>query len=432
MDTNPAPELDAPTIVVRSHGPLAGTVTVPGAKNSVLKLMAATLLSDGTFELTNVPDIADVTIMGDLLEAIGVVIERPSPGRLLLTDTGDLTPVAPYELVERIRASINVLGPLLTRCGHVRLSLPGGDDFGARPIDMHVAGLEAMGAKFKFSHGYLEAFADRLHGADITFDFPSVGATENLLTAAVLADGRTTIDNAAREPEIADLCEFLIAMGAQISGVGTSTLVVDGVERGSLSPVWHHTVPDRIQAATYVAAVAVAGGELDIEGVRPEHMTMLLERFADMGVDITSTSDRVSQRMHVVAPDRLRSIDVATLPYPGIATDYKPLIITMLAVADGVGIVTENLYPGRFRYVEELQRLGADVRTSGHHAVVRGVRRLSGAPVRAHDIRAGAAMVVAGLAAEGETEITGVHHIDRGYDDLVGRLASVGAHIARR
>ena len=191
-------------------------------------------------------------------------------------------------------------------------------------------------------------------------------------------------------------------------------------------------MPDRIQAATYVAAVAVAGGELDIEGVRPEHMTMLLERFADMGVDITSTSDRVSQRMHVVAPDRLRSIDVATLPYPGIATDYKPLIITMLAVADGVGIVTENLYPGRFRYVEELQRLGADVRTSGHHAVVRGVRRLSGAPVRAHDIRAGAAMVVAGLAAEGETEITGVHHIDRGYDDLVGRLASVGAHIARR
>ena len=427
MDPNPA---DEPTIAVRGNGSLQGTVAVPGAKNSVLKLMAATLLSDGTFELTNVPDIADVTIMGDLLEAIGVVIERPTPDRLLLTDTGDLTPVAPYELVERIRASINVLGPLLTRCGHVRLSMPGGDDFGARPIDMHVAGLEAMGATFKFSHGYLEAFADRLHGADITFDFPSVGATENLLTAAVLADGRTTIDNAAREPEIADLCEFLIAMGARISGVGTSTLVVDGVERGSLRPVRHDTVPDRIQAATYLAAVAVAGGELLVDGVVPEHMTMLLERFADMGLDITTT--RSDRQLRVVAPDRLRSIDVATLPYPGIATDYKPLIITMLAVADGVGIVTENLYPGRFRYVEELQRLGADVRTSGHHAVVRGVHRLSGAPVRAHDIRAGAAMVVAGLAAEGETEITGVHHIDRGYDDLVGRLAAVGAHIERR
>lgn len=401
---------------------------MPGAKNSVLKLMAATLLTDGTFDITNVPAIADVTIMGDLLEAIGITIERPTPDRLLLTDTGDLTPVAPYELVERIRASINVLGPLLTRCGHVRLSLPGGDDFGSRPIDMHIAGLEAMGATFKFSHGYVEAFADRLHGADITFDFPSVGATENLLTAAVLADGRTTIDNAAREPEITDLCEFLVAMGAQISGVGTSTLVVDGVERGTLRPVRHHTVPDRIQAATYIAAVAVAGGELSIDGARPEHMTMLLERFADMGLDIATTSEG----MRVTSTERLRSIDVATLPYPGIATDYKPLIITMLAVADGVGIVTENLYPGRFRYVEELQRLGADVRTSGHHAVVRGVARLSGAPVRAHDIRAGAAMVVAGLAAEGETEITGIHHIDRGYDDLVGRLAAVGAAIERR
>ena len=424
---------DAPTIVVRGNGPLAGTVAVPGAKNSVLKLMAATLLCDGTFELTNVPDIVDVTIMGDLLEAIGVSIERPTPDRLLLTGRGDLTPVAPYELVERIRASINVLGPLLARCGHLRLSMPGGDDFGARPIDMHVAGLEAMGATFKFSHGYLEASADRLHGADITFDFPSVGATENLMTAAVFADGRTTINNAAREPEIADLCEFLIAMGARISGVGTSTLVIDGVERGSLHAVSHHTVPDRIQAATYLAAVAVAGGELDIEGARPEHMTMLLDRFADMGLEITTLSDRGhGVGMRVVAPGRLRSIDVATLPYPGIATDYKPLIITMLAVADGVGIVTENLYPGRFRYVEELQRLGADVRTSGHHAVVRGVHRLSGAPVRAHDIRAGAAMVVAGLAAEGETEITGIHHIDRGYDDLVGRLSAVGAHIERR
>ena len=424
---------DAPTIVVRGDGPLAGTVAVPGAKNAVLKLMAATLLCDGTFELTNVPDIADVTIMGDLLEAIGVSIERPTPDRLLLTDNGGLTPVAPYELVERIRASINVLGPLLARCGHLRLSMPGGDDFGSRPIDMHVAGLEAMGAVFKFSHGYLEASADRLHGADITFDFPSVGATENLMTAAVFADGRTTINNAAREPEIADLCEFLIAMGAQISGVRTSTLVIDGVERGSLRAVSHHTVPDRIQAATYLAAVAVAGGELDIEGVRPEHMTMLLDRFADMGLEITMVSERGrNDRMRVNAPDRLRSIDVATLPYPGIATDYKPLIITMLAVADGVGIVTENLYPGRFRYVEELQRLGADVRTSGHHAVVRGVPRLSGAPVRAHDIRAGAAMVVAGLAAEGETEITGIHHIDRGYDDLVGRLSAVGANIERR
>jgi UDP-N-acetylglucosamine 1-carboxyvinyltransferase len=309
--------------------------------------------------------------------------------------------------------------------------MPGGDDFGARPIDMHVSGLEAMGAEFKFSHGYLEARCERLRGADITFDFPSVGATENLMTAAVFAKGRTTIDNCAREPEITDLCNFLVAMGANISGIGTSTLVIEGVERDELNPISHHTVPDRIQAATYLAAAAVSNGELDVLGIRPDDMTMLLERFADMGLHMSPVEIAGRKGLHVAAPDRLRSIDVATLPYPGIATDYKPLIITMLSVADGVGIVTENLYPGRFRYVEELQRLGADVSTTGHHAVIRGVPRLSGAEVKAHDIRAGAAMVVAGLAAEGETIISGVHHIDRGYDDLVGRLSAVGASIER-
>ena len=425
------PDLAGENFVVRGSGPISGSVYVPGAKNSVLKLMAATLLTDGTFELTNVPDIVDVTIMGELLAELGVEMRRPATGKLLLTDTGDINPVAPYELVEKIRASINVLGPLLTRCGEVRLSMPGGDDFGARPIDMHVSGLEAMGAEFKFSHGYLEARCERLRGADITFDFPSVGATENLMTAAVFAKGRTTIDNCAREPEITDLCNFLVAMGANISGIGTSTLVIEGVERDELNPISHHTVPDRIQAATYLAAAAVSNGELDVLGIRPDDMTMLLERFTDMGLHMSPVEIAGRTGLHVAAPDRLRSIDVATLPYPGIATDYKPLIITMLSVADGVGIVTENLYPGRFRYVEELQRLGADVSTTGHHAVIRGVPRLSGAEVKAHDIRAGAAMVVAGLAAEGETIISGVHHIDRGYDDLVGRLSAVGASIER-
>jgi UDP-N-acetylglucosamine 1-carboxyvinyltransferase len=423
----PHPPEGEETIVVRGNGPLSGTVVVPGAKNSVLKLMATTILCDGPHELTNVPDIVDVAIMGDLLAAIGVEMSRPEPGKVVLLNTGHIVPVAPYELVERIRASINVLGPLLTRCGEVKLSMPGGDDFGARPIDLHISGLEAMGAEFKFSHGYLEARADRLHGADITLDFPSVGATENLMTAAVLAEGVTTIDNCAREPEISDLCEFLVSMGANVDGIGTSTLRIEGVDQRDLRPVAHRTVPDRIQAATYLAACSVAGGELDVIGARGDQMTMLLERFSDMGLDLTVTDEGI----HVVAAERARSIDIATLPYPGIATDYKPLIITMLAVADGVGIVTENLYPGRFRYVEELQRLGADVRTSGHHAVIRGVRRLSGAPVKAHDIRAGAAMVVAGLAAEGETRISGIHHIDRGYDDLVGRLRGVGASIER-
>jgi UDP-N-acetylglucosamine 1-carboxyvinyltransferase len=414
-------------ISVRNVGPLEGSIRVPGAKNSVLKLMAASLLADGVYELTNVPNLTDVSIMGELLAALGVESHRPESGVLVMTNRGELTPVAPYELVERIRASINVLGPLLTRCGEVRLSMPGGDDFGARPIDMHIAGLEAMGAEFKFSHGELHATCERLHGADIAFPFPSVGATENIVTSAVFASGTTTIDNAAREPEVIDLCDMLVKMGADIEGIGTSRLVIHGVERGSLHATGHRTVADRIQAATYLAAVAVTGGELEVVEARAEHMENLLARFSDMGLEFTIGNGS----LRVAAQGRLRSIDVPTLPYPGIATDYKPLIITMLSVADGAGIVTENLYPGRFRYVEELIRLGANIRTTGHHAVVRGVPRLSGAPVRAHDIRAGAAMVVAGLAAEGVTTISGVGHIDRGYDDLVGRLAAVGAGIER-
>ncbi len=415
-------------VVVQQSGPLRGEVVVPGAKNSVLKLMAATLLADGEHHLTNVPEIADVAIMSDLLAAIGIATIRPAPGELLMVNTGDITPVAPYELVERIRASINVLGPLLGRFGQVRLSLPGGDDFGSRPIDMHLSGLEAMGAAITFDHGDVVAVADRLHGAEVTFEFPSVGATENILTAAVHAKGTTVIDNAAREPEISDLCTMLVSMGADIEGIGSSRLVVHGVEPGTLQATRHETVADRIQAATYLAAAAVTGGELFLRGARADHMDMLLRRFTDMGLELVPQHDGLT----VFAPERLKAIDVATLPYPGIATDYKPLIVTMLAVADGVGIVTENLYPGRFRYVEELCRLGADIRTDGHHAVVRGRFSLSGAPVRAPDIRAGAALVVAGLAAEGTTTISGVHHIDRGYDDLVGRLAAVGAPIERR
>ncbi len=419
--------MDSDRILIRRAAPLQGEVVVPGAKNSVLKLMAATLLADGVYRLSNVPAIADVTIMSDLLAAIGVSTTFNDDGSITMTNRGNIVPVAPYELVERIRASINVLGPLLGRCGHVKLSLPGGDDFGSRPIDMHLKGLEAIGATFEMRHGYVEARADRLHGADITLEFPSVGATENILTAAVHAKGTTVIDNVAREPEITDLCAMLTSMGADIEGAGSSTLVVHGVEPGSLHAADHPVVTDRIQAATYLAAVAVSGGEVVLRGARADHMDMLLRRFADMGVTVTSTGDGLA----VYADARLRSIDVATLPYPGIATDYKPLIVTMLSVADGVGIVTENLYPGRFRYVEELQRLGADIRTDGHHAVVRGVPRLSGAPVRAPDIRAGAALVVAGLAAEGETVVSGVHHVDRGYDDLVGRLVGIGADIER-
>ena len=414
-------------IRVRNAGPLHGEVVVPGAKNSVLKLMASTVLADGTYEISNVPSIADVGIMAELLRAVGLDVTVHEQGHVTIVNTGDITPVAPYELVAQMRASINLLGPLLTRCGRARISMPGGDDFGARPIDMHVAGLEAMGATFELTPEYVEARADRLHGADIMFDFPSVGATENVLTAAVMAVGVTTIDNAAREPELIDLCEMLVAMGAKIDGIGTSRLRITGVEPDELTACVHETVPDRIQAATYIAACAVSGGQLDLLNAKPDHMQMVLSRMRDMGLEFRD----LRYGLRVSSDGRLRSTDIATLPYPGIATDYKPLLITMLSVADGVAIVTENIYPGRFKYVEELQKLGADIRTNGHHAVIRGVPRLMGADVISHDIRAGAAMVVAGLAAERTTVIRGVHHIDRGYDDLVGRLQSVGAAIER-
>ncbi|MEY3748186.1 MAG: UDP-N-acetylglucosamine 1-carboxyvinyltransferase [Actinomycetota bacterium] len=415
-------------IVVRRSENLRGTVSVPGAKNSVLKLMAATLLAPGRYRLTNVPDIADVDTMCELLAALGVSSSREGAHDLVLEHSGDITPVAPFELVDRIRASINVLGPLLARVGRADIAMPGGDDFGSRPIDLHVMGLEKMGAVFDLDRDGVRAVATDLHGAHVELPFPSVGATENILMAAVLARGVTVIDNAAREPEIGDLCMMLVDMGAEISGIGSDRLEITGVSPDSLRAVDHAVVSDRVQAATYLAAVAVAQGDVVVSGARAEHMEMLITRFSEMGVDITP----VSGGLRVVSTRRLTSIDFSTLPYPGIATDYKPLLVGMLAVAEGVGVATENLYPGRFRYVDELVKLGANVRIEGHHAIVRGVENLVGAPVSAPDIRAGAALVVAGLVAQGETRIDNIHHIDRGYDDLVGRLAALGADVSRR
>jgi UDP-N-acetylglucosamine 1-carboxyvinyltransferase len=419
------------SITVRPAGPLHGEVTVGGAKNSVLKLMAATILADGHYELTNVPGIVDVDLMRRLLVTVGVDsrAEPDRPGVLILHNPGTLEPVAPQALVSRMRASTAVLGPLLARCGRVRLPLPGGDDFGSRPIDYHVAGLEALGARFTVRDEHLEAVADDgLRGADIALEFPSVGATENLIMAATLAKGTTTLDNAAREPEIVDLCHLLIGMGAQIEGIGSPTVVVHGVTPGDLHGTAHRVVADRVEAATYLAAVGLAGGEIVVRDAPGAQMEVVLRKFAAMGLTI----EPVDGGLRATGPEgRLRSTDVATLPYPGVATDYKPLITAMLTVADGVGIVTENLFAGRFRYVDELLRMGADIRTDDHHAVVRGVDGLVGAAVVAPDIRAGAALVVAALAAEGETQIDGAHHVDRGYEDLVGKLRILGADITR-
>ena len=412
---------------MRAGPPLSGTVSVGGAKNSALKLMAATLLAEGHYVLRNVPQIADVETMSDVLTSMGVDVERTEEHTLGIYRPADYTPEAPYELVEQMRASIVVLGPLLAGCGRARVAMPGGDDFGSRPIDIHLKGLEAMGAHFEFAHGYIEATADRLLGTRILLEFPSVTATENLLMAAVLAKGTTLIENAAREPEIADLAAFLNRMGGRILGAGSATIEVEGVDE--LSPVDHDVVADRVEAATFLAAVALAGGEITIEGARADHMDMPIQKLGDMGVRISPTSTG----LWASCQGRLHSIDVSTLPYPGVATDYKPLFVALLSVADGVGIVTENIYgANRFAYVAELGRMGADIRTEGHHAVVRGVPRLSGAPVKAPDIRAGAALVLAGLVADGETTVSDAFHVERGYEHFADKLRALGADVERQ
>tara|TARA_B100000287_G_scaffold142297_2_gene134047 strand:+ start:4273 stop:5526 length:1254 start_codon:yes stop_codon:yes gene_type:complete len=412
-------------ILVRPSGPLSGDIKINGAKNSALKLMAACTLAQGTYLLNDVPDITDVQSMTELLRSMGLTVNNLQKNQIQITNSGDITPEAPYEQVEKMRASIVVLGPLVATYGKARVALPGGDDFGPRPIDMHLKGLEALGVRFNSEHGYIEAEAEKLVGSRIVLDFPSVGATENIMMAAVRAEGETIIENAAREPEIADLAAFLNRMGAKVLGAGSSTITIEGVN--DLVAVEHTVIPDRIEVATYLAAVGIAGGEINLLGARADHMDMLCQKLGEMGMRISSNSTG----LWAMSGETLQSVDLATLPYPGLATDYKPFLVAMLSVADGVGIVTENLFSGRFRYVDELIRMGAEIRTEGHHAVIRGVDSLSGAPVRAHDIRAGAALVAAALKADGETEIRDPHHIDRGYEDLVGNLKSLGADIDR-
>ncbi|HEX8002653.1 MAG TPA: UDP-N-acetylglucosamine 1-carboxyvinyltransferase [Mycobacteriales bacterium] len=403
---------------------LDGEVRVTGAKNSVLKVMAACLLAEGTSTLRNVPDIGDVPIMGEVLRGLGATVENAVP-EVRVTVPAELGHEADYEHVRLIRGSICVLGPLLARCGRARVALPGGDAIGSRALDMHVAGLQKLGATFESEHGYLVATAPKLRGEQVWLDFPSVGATENILMAAVLADGTTTIDNVAREPEIVDLCEMLVAMGARIGGIGTSTLEIEGVD--SLTPTTHDTVPDRIVAGTFAVGAVMTQGDVTVRDARAEHLRLPLEKLVQAGADIEEVADgfRVSMQR------RPRSVDFVTLPYPGFPTDLQPLAIALASISEGAAFVTENIFEGRFMFIDELVRLGADVRTDGHHAVVRGRERLSGAPVRATDIRAGAGLVMAGLVADGVTEVADVFHVDRGYPAFVEQLASLGARIRR-
>jgi UDP-N-acetylglucosamine 1-carboxyvinyltransferase len=412
-------------IRVKGGARLSGDVNVGGAKNSALKLMAVALLAEGRSVVSNVPRITDVAIMAEVLRRLGCEVTLEN-GEAVIDVPAEPGSETDYDLVRRLRASICVLGPLLARRGYVRVAHPGGDAIGSRGLDMHVAGLARMGAEISGEHGFVIANAPQgLRGGKIWLDFPSVGATENLLMAAVLAKGVTEIDNAAREPEIVDICTMLTEMGAQISGAGTSTLTIEGVE--ALKPVQHRTVGDRIVGGTWAFATAMTRGDVTVHGVQPEYLAIALDKLVSAGAVVEPGDNQFRVRME----DRPKSVDIVTLPYPGFATDLLPMAIGLAAVSQGSSLITENIFDGRFMFVNEMVRLGADIRTDGHHAVVNGRERLSGAPVRATDIRAGAGLVIAGLCADGITEVGEVHHIDRGYPDFVSDLSNLGVDVER-
>jgi UDP-N-acetylglucosamine 1-carboxyvinyltransferase len=410
---------------VHGGGRLVGAVDVIGAKNSVLKLMAAALLAEGTTTITNCPEILDVPFMGDVLRSIGCEVTVDGD-TVVITTPAELNHQPDATSMGKLRASVCVLGPLVGRCRRAVVALPGGDAIGSRPLDMHQSGLRQLGATSEIEHGSVVAHAEDLRGAQIWLDFPSMGATENILMAAVLAEGTTVIDNAAREPEIVDLCTMLQQMGAKIDGAGTSTLTVHGVT--SLQPTEHRVIGDRIVGATWAFAAATTRGDITVRGVDPHHLDLVLDKLRTAGAEVTVQDGK---EFRVVMDSRPKSVDFVTLPYPGFPTDLQPFAIALSAVSDGTSMITENLFESRFRFIEEMTRLSADARTDGHHAVIRGVEKLSSAPVWASDIRAGAGLVLAGLCADGITEVWDVFHIDRGYPAFVENLNRLGANVER-
>lgn len=403
---------------------LQGQVRVTGAKNSVLKLMGAALLAEGTTVLTNCPEIADVPYMADVLRGLGcrVVLDGPT---VYITVPEHVTSDADFDAVRKFRASVCVLGPLTARSHRAVVALPGGDAIGSRPLDMHQSGLEKLGATTKIEHGCVVSEAESLHGASIKLDFPSVGATENILTAAVLAEGTTILDNAAREPEIVDLCTMLSEMGAKISGAGSNTITVEGVPR--LDPVRHEVIGDRIVAGTWAYAAAITQGDITVGGIDPSFLHLVLEKVKGAGAEV----ETYATGFRVVQNHRPKAVDYQTLPFPGFPTDLQPMAIALCSVSEGTSVITENVFESRFRFVDEMTRLGADAYIDGHHVMIRGVEQLSSAPVWSSDIRAGAGLVLAGLCADGMTEVNDVYHIDRGYPDFVETLTELGATIER-
>lgn len=410
---------------IQGGRPLTGRVTIGGAKNAALPELVATLLTEGEVRLLNVPAVRDVDTTCRLLAQLGASVERPAPGEVVATGTASPDSVATYDLVKTMRASFLVLGPLLARTGHARVSLPGGCAIGARPVDRHLAGFARMGAEIRVEHGYVDARCERLRGAEVVFDVPTVGGTENLMMAATLAEGQTVLRNAAREPEIIDLAALLTAMGARIEGAGGDTVVVEGVEQ--LYAATHRVIPDRIETGTYLIAGALCGQGLEIADCRPGHLKALLDRLATAGVDVEVGDDL----MRVSKATRLRSLDVSTQPYPGFPTDMQAQFMVLMTQADGSSVIRETIFENRFMHVPELHRMGASIRIDGHSAIVTGPARLEGARVMATDLRASASLLLAGLVADGETIVDRLYHLDRGYERLVDKLDAAGARVER-
>ncbi len=414
-------------IIARETKNVAGTVNISGAKNSALKLIAASMLGQGETTLANVPHISDIEIMCEVLRSLGATVEWGD--HTLTIDTKDAEGYnTPYELVSKMRASISILGPLIGRFGRARVAMPGGCKIGARKIDMHLKVLEAMGVEFENSHGYLYASTlNGLHAADVLLEFPSVGATENMLMASVVAPGTSVIDNAAREPEIVDLANMLNAMGAQVEGAGSPTITVKGVPLSQMHPCSHTTVGDRIEAGTFLTAGALLGGPVTVRGIDPSFLRMALMKLEQMGCEVFTTEDSIT----VSRTQPLLATDIQTLPHPGFPTDLQAQFMLLASFADGNSVISENIFENRFMFASELNRMGSRITVEGHHALVQGVSRLEGAPVSSPDLRGGAALVIAGLAAEGETIVHDIHHIDRGYEDYVGKLSGIGANVER-
>jgi UDP-N-acetylglucosamine 1-carboxyvinyltransferase len=414
-------------IVVTGGAPLAGEVRISGAKNAVLPILCATLLGDGPVEIGNVPHLHDVVTTIKLLRELGAAVEHDREAGIVRVDARSVhSHVAPYELVKTMRASVLVLGPLLARYGAAEVSLPGGCAIGSRPVDQHIKGMQALGAEVGVEHGFIKAKAERLKGGRVVFDMVSVGATENVLMAATLAEGTSVLENAAMEPEIVDLADCLIAMGAKIEGAGSNRITVHGVER--LHGGRHDVVADRIETGTFLVAAAMTGGRIVCRAARPDTLDAVIDKLVEAGAEITEDADSITLDMHGKRP---KAVNISTAPHPGFPTDMQAQFMALNCVADGVGIISETIFENRFMHVQELLRLGADIRIDGHTAIVRGLPQLSGAPVMATDLRASASLILAGLVADGETVIDRIYHLDRGYERIEEKLSALGAKIRR-